>query len=149
MQGSVNLWSGQHMREILRPMKQPLTCATVKIFLIGITTILDTVCRKVDAHAHANCLCRHYILCLNRIKSFIEAKVLSGIIKQFSDFSGHYVYTKIISIYQQQSNQATKFASYLPILYTFSLGFSNTHIRLSCMSLLLPHVIVLCFDRYG
>ena len=94
MQRSVNLWSGQHMREILRPMK-PLTCATVKIFLIGITTILDSVCRKVDAHAHAYCLCRHYILCLNRIKSFTEAKVLSDVIKQFSDFFEHYVYIKM------------------------------------------------------
>ena len=81
------------MREILRPMK-PLTCATVKIFLIGITTILDSVCRKVDAHAHAYCLCRHYILHLNRIKSFTEAKVLSDIIKQFSDFFEDYVYVK-------------------------------------------------------
>ena len=81
------------MREILRPMK-PLTCATVKIFLIGITTILDSVCRKVDAHAHAYCLCRHYILCFNRIKSFTEAKVLSDIIKQFSDVFEDYVYVK-------------------------------------------------------
>ena len=117
------------MREILRPMK-PLTCATVKIFLIGITTILDSVCRKVDAHAHAYCLCRHYILCFNRIKSFTEAKVLSDIIKQFSDFFEDYVYVKnpilhqssrflfkyyILSsrsIYQQQNSQTTKATSY-------------------------------------
>ena len=90
------------MREILRPMK-PLTCATVKIFLIGITTILDSVCRKVDAHAHAYCLCRHYILCFNRIKSVTEAKVLSDIIKQFSDFLALCLYKIRYCINQQSS----------------------------------------------